>query len=445
MDYSDAISYLYALQKYGIKFGLDNTIRLLALFGDPHQEFRAIHVAGTNGKGSTSAMIASMLKSHGYRVGLFTSPHLVSFTERIRINMKEIGERDVIDLTKEIKAVIDRVNQALNGTLKPTFFEFVTVMAFLYFSRRGVDWAVIETGMGGRLDATNVITPSVSVITRIGLDHQEFLGNTIRAIAMEKAGIIKEGIPVVSASQDEEALEVIMNRAAEMDSEIHVYNRDFRAIMRDINIRGINFDYQGREFFRNLYVPLSGDHQLENASLAVKAIEIALGTNLRGPSVRRGLSNTRWPGRLELLRRPLEPYDFLIDGAHNPSAVEAIERALNSFYRASYDRIVFIIGIMADKDIEGILKPLLPLSYHTIFTAPDYDRAASPELLLEIASKQGFNAESCPSIRESLNRAMAMARGLSGRTLIMITGSFYTTGQAMEELGRKGVLPRLRE
>lgn len=466
MNYSEAISYLYALQKHGIKFGLDNTIKLLSLFGNPHQQFRSIHVAGTNGKGSTSAMIASILQSHGYRVGLFTSPHLVSFTERIRINMKEIGERDIIELTTEIKTMIDRVNHALS----PTFFEFVTTMAFIYFSRRDVDWAVIETGMGGRLDATNVIIPSVSVITTIGLDHQEFLGNTIRAIAIEKAGIIKEGIPVVSALQQEDALEVLINRAAEMGSEIYVYNKDFRSILRDgvarnkgfpggqgnktfsestrlagASVRGVNFDYHGRETFKNLYVSLSGIHQLENASLSIKTIEIVLGTNLRGSSVRRGLSNIRWPGRLELLRRPIEPYDFLIDGAHNPSAATALGNAIGNFFKAYYDRVIFIIGIMADKDIEGILIPLLPLSYHTIFTAPNYNRAASPESLLEAASKQGFKAESCSSIRESLNRAMTLARSLSGRTLIVVTGSFYTIGQALGEMGRKGILTRLRE
>lgn len=441
MNYHDAVSYLYALQKYGIKLGLDNTTKLLSLFGDPHQDFRTIHVAGTNGKGSTSAMIASMLQAHGYRVGLFTSPHLVSFTERIRINKKEISERDVIDLTMEIKSMIERVNSGLS----PTFFEFITVMAFIYFSRKDVDWAVVETGMGGRLDATNVITPSVSVITKIGLDHQEFLGNTIRAIAIEKAGIIKEGIPLITALQDDDALNVIVDRSAEIGSEIYIYGRDFRSTMKRDDMEGITFDYYGRETIRKLYIPLSGIHQLENVSLAVKALEVVLGSNLKKPSVRKGLANTRWPGRLELIKRPLEQYDLLIDGAHNPSAAIALRDAINNHYRATYERILFIIGIMADKDIEGIIRPLLPISFHTIFTTPDYKRAASPELLFKIASKVGFSGEPCPTIKESLNKARAMAKGLSGRTLIVITGSFYTIGEALEELGRKGLLTRLRE
>lgn len=441
MNYTEAISYLYSLQKYGIKFGLDNTIKLLSLFDNPHHRFKTIHVAGTNGKGSTSAMIASLLKAQGFRVGLFTSPHLVSFTERIRINKEEIKEKDVIDLTVEIKSMIDKVNQGFS----PTFFEFVTVMAFIYFSRKDVDWAVIEVGMGGRLDATNVIKPAVSVITKIGLDHQEFLGNTIRAIAIEKAGIIKEGVPIITASQDEDALEVIFNRAAEMGSEISVYNRDFRSIPKSITREGIIFDYYGRETFKKLYIPLLGNHQVENVSLAIRSLEVALGLDLKVSSVRQGLSDIKWSGRLELIRRPLEPYDILIDGAHNPSAAIALRDAINSYYKGSYERIIFIIGIMTDKDIEGIIKPLLPLSHHTIFTAPDYKRASGPESLLQRALMLGFEGESSPSIRESLNKAIEKAKALSGKTLIVITGSFYTIGEALQELGVKGILTRLRE
>lgn len=441
MNYTDTIQYLYALQKYGIKFGLDNTTKLLSLFGDPHNHFRTIHVAGTNGKGSTSAMIAAMLQAHGYRVGLFTSPHLVSFTERIRVNKKEIGERDVIDLTIEIKSMIDKVKHGLS----PTFFEFITVMAFLYFSRKNVDWAVIETGMGGRLDATNVIMPAVSVITRIGLDHQEFLGDTIRAIAIEKAGIIKEGIPLITASQDEDALDVIINRAAEMGSESHVYNRDFRSILRSIDMGGITFDYQGSKTFRRLSVPLSGIHQLENASVAIKAIEIVLGTDVKGPLIRKGLSGVRWPGRLELIKRPLEPFDFLVDGAHNPPAAEALRDAIKGYFAPHYERIILILGIMGDKDIEGIMKPLLPISHYSIFTAPDYKRAATPEVLGRIAIKNGFNGIITDSVRRAIDKAISVSKTMSGRSLIVITGSFYTIGEALEHLGKKGILTRLRE
>lgn len=441
MNYRDAISYLYGLQKYGIKLGLDNTTRILSLLGDPHKEFRTIHVAGTNGKGSTSAMIASMLQAHGLRTGLFTSPHLVSFTERIRVNKKEIGENEVVNLTIEIKNLIEKSSPGIS----PTFFEFVTVMAFLYFMRKEVNWAVIETGMGGRLDATNVITPDVTVITRIGLDHREYLGHTLRAIAMEKAGIIKEEVPVITASQEEDCLNVIVNRATEMGSECYVYQRDFSSTLKDIDIDGIRFDYHGSISAKNLFVPLSGGYQLENASLAIKAMEKALGLDLKLTGIRNGLSTIIWPGRLELIKRPLEPFDFLIDGAHNPPASEALRDALEGFYRKRYERIIFILGIMADKDMEDIMLSLLPFSYCNIFTAPDYKRAARPEILKDIAQRHGFSGECIGSVSESIKRAMDISKTLSGRTLIVITGSFYTIGEALEALGEKGILSRLRE
>ncbi|MFN3396340.1 MAG: bifunctional folylpolyglutamate synthase/dihydrofolate synthase [Thermodesulfovibrionales bacterium] len=441
MNYNDAISYLYGLQKFGIKLGVDNTTRLLSILGEPHNEFRTIHVAGTNGKGSTSAMIASMLQAHGYRVGLFTSPHLVSFTERIRINNREIKESEVINLTSEIKALIE----ILGTDISPTFFEFVTVMAFLYFSRKNVDWAVIETGMGGRLDSTNVITPAATVITKIGLDHREFLGSTLRAIAIEKAGIIKEGIPVITSSQEKDALEVIVSRAAEMDSDIHIYGRNFRSFLKKMDMEGIEFDYYGKESFKNLYTPLTGNHQLENASVSIRTVETVLGIDINVSSIKRGLSNVRWPGRLELIKRQTEPFDILLDGAHNPPASEALRDALSMCYKERYDRIILILGIMADKEIKGIMAPILPLSSYTIFTAPDYNRAASPEMLLYIALKDGYAGESCPTIKESITKAISLASTHPGRTLIVITGSFYTIGEALEHLGRKGILTRLRE
>ncbi|HBR21084.1 MAG TPA: bifunctional folylpolyglutamate synthase/dihydrofolate synthase, partial [Nitrospiraceae bacterium] len=196
MGYAAAINYLYGLQKHGIKLGLDNTAKLLFLSGNPQNYFSSVHIAGTNGKGSTSAIIASILQTAGVRTGLFTSPHLVSFTERIRVNNEEIREDEVIELTEEIRSTIE------GSELNPTFFEFVTVMGFLYFKRKNIDWAAVETGMGGRLDATNVLTPEVSVITNISYDHKDFLGNTISEIAEEKAGIIKKGVPVITSEQE---------------------------------------------------------------------------------------------------------------------------------------------------------------------------------------------------------------------------------------------------
>jgi len=471
-DYRDTVGYLYGLQKYGIKFGLDNTIRLLSLLGDPQRSFRSIHIAGTNGKGSTSAMIASILRAAGLRVGLFTSPHLVSFTERIRVDGVEIQESEVVALTEEIREAMGSVNEVtekskiLCGTggadsprpvLTPTFFEFVTAMAFLHFKRRGVGWGVVETGMGGRLDATNVITPAVSVITDISLDHKEFLGQTLKEVAAEKAGIIKEGVPVVSAKQEAEAGEVLWGTARERRSHLFIYERDFRGIPRSQGIGGITFDYIDDScVIRDLHIPLAGDHQLSNACLAIKASLIALGgldvlytmrsgvkrdPSLMGSpgnqgflrALREGLALTKWPGRLELIRDAGMP-DVLIDGAHNPAASRVLADSLKRYFLPSYEQIILILGIMSDKDIEGIMRPLLPIASRVIVTAPDYERAAPPSRLAECARFLGYDTEIAGSVKEALRMAVKTATGDSA--LVVITGSFYTIGEAKMHLGQ---------
>jgi dihydrofolate synthase/folylpolyglutamate synthase len=272
MSYSGTINYLYNLQKHGIKFGLENISRLMSLFGKPHELFLSVHVAGTNGKGSVSAIIASVLRTASLKVGLFTSPHIVSFTERIRINDEEITENDVLVLTEEIRGVVER-----RGDFSPTFFEVVTAMALLYFKRKKVDIAVIEVGMGGRLDATNIITPEVSVITNISYDHREFLGSTLKEIAHEKAGIIKDGVPVVVSYQEPEAMEVIEMKATEKGARLYVYGRDFSSALRREDLSGICFDYwSGDSQFAipDLVLPLIGEHQMQNASVAIKTIEL---------------------------------------------------------------------------------------------------------------------------------------------------------------------------
>jgi dihydrofolate synthase/folylpolyglutamate synthase len=268
MSYSDTVNYIYNLQKHGIKFGLRNITRLVSILGNPHKSFPSVHVAGTNGKGSTSAFIASLLKISGLKVGLFTSPHLVSFTERIRVNSEEITEHEVMSLTEEIRSkVVD---------FSPTFFEVVTALAFLYFQRKRIDIAVIEVGMGGRLDATNILMPEVSVITCIDYDHREYLGDTLSEIAYEKAGIIKDSIPVVVSSQAPDVLEVIEAKAKEKNSEVYLYGRDFSAVLKREDPSGICFDYFGGDSFdiHDLYLPLIGEHQMQNATVAIKAVEL---------------------------------------------------------------------------------------------------------------------------------------------------------------------------
>lgn len=475
MSYINAIDYLYNLQKYGIKLGIEKTQKIMSVIGNPHNDFRTIHVAGTNGKGSVSAIIASILMANGFKVGLFTSPHLVSFTERIRINNKEISESDVVNLTKEIKTRLEYLKSQIPD---PTFFEFVTAMAFLYFSRNAVDWAVIEAGMGGRLDATNIIIPEVSVITKISYDHKEFLGDTLTAIAKEKAGIIKNRVPVVSAQQDKEAEEVIIKTAIEKSSPLFIYGKDFSGKLRSSGLEGITFDYIDNSYtIANLHTPLAGDHQLFNACIAIKAAMIAirkkrpesqvfneinektdylfepLNSQILETLLKDGISKTKWHGRLEIVN-----YDpiIMIDGAHNPDAASVLAEFIRS-HLINY-RIILIMGVMSDKDIKGIMSPLLPVASEIIFTAPNYSRAASPQRLSEIALQMGFPSKTANSVKEAIEMAMKdynapciMSNEFKSplithhSSLILITGSFYTIGEAMEILGKTSVLGTLRE
>jgi len=444
-DYQKSIDYLYALQKYGVKLGLEKISLILASLGSPHKDFRTFHIAGTNGKGSVSAMIASILRAHGFSIGLFTSPHLVSFTERMTINGTQITESEVVELTQEVKSVIDSLNVET-----PTFFEFVTAMAFLYFSRKGIDWGVIEVGMGGRLDCTNVITPATSVITRISYDHKEFLGDTLTAIAGEKAGIIKSGIPIVSSVQEKEAEEVILKTSMEQTSPLYLYGRDFNGDMIISDINGVKFNYLDPKTYNlsNLFTPLAGDYQLINACVAVKAVLVGLNHNkIDIEKVKTGLASTVWRGRLEIVsKNPL----IIVDGAHNPDAASKLSQFLKKEF--SQYRIILVTGIMSDKDILGILKPLMPICHEIIFTSPNYGRAASPQALHNLALKEGFHSRTAPSVKEALKMALDIGKSWgngaqikNGKPLILITGSFYTIGEAMEALGEKAVLGDLRE
>jgi dihydrofolate synthase / folylpolyglutamate synthase len=468
MSYNDIVRYLYDLQLHGIKFGLNNITRLASELGNPQESFLSVHVAGTNGKGSTSAMIASILQHAGLKTGLFTSPHLLSFTERIRVNGEEIEEDEVISITQEIMEAASNL-----GDFSPTFFEAVTAMGFLHFARKNVDIAVIETGMGGRLDATNIVRPIVSVITNIGFDHREFLGNTLREIAEEKAGIIKQGVPVVSSFHEPEAAGAIERRAAEKGSELFLFGRDFSGTLKRADISGICFDYEdsmSSPIF-DIVLPLAGEHQMQNASVAIKAFEllhtggiIPTGFNADSANhesviypacIKEGLKNTRWPGRLECINE--EPAVF-IDGAHNPAAAEALANALKKSYIEKYKKIIIILGVMDDKDIKGLMKPLLPLASELICTSAACGRAATPEKIAEIAVASGYpDAGIAPTVREAVDMAMTSASGYALNAsaptcrdgelpvLILVTGSFYVIGEAKELFGHKGVLPGIRE
>ncbi|MBF0608766.1 MAG: folylpolyglutamate synthase/dihydrofolate synthase family protein [Candidatus Magnetobacterium sp. LHC-1] len=437
MSYDKAIGYLYGLQKYGIKLGLANISTVAEVLGQPQQAFYSVHVAGTNGKGSTSAMIAAILGAEGFKTGLFTSPHLVRFTERIRVDGVEISEAEVVSLTQEIREALSEHHQ-----IRITFFEFVTAMAFVYFKRQGVRWVVFETGMGGRYDATNIITPQLTVITSISEDHKEFLGNSIAEIAAEKAGIIKPGVNVITTCRDEVALGVITAVAENHSSTLDVYGRDFDVSDVRVGVDGTTLDYHGHGTCRGVEVPLVGAHQAENAACAIRAWEVLSRKGHLvgdGGTLRRALNGVVWPGRCEMTSFAGVP--VLLDGAHNPDAMRHLAATLKDVFltpqgKAPFLRIILIIGTMADKDKGNIIAPILPVAHTVIFTSANYPRAERAGHLLAIAQAMLPQMKGAFHTTDSLQDALALARTLhQAGDLVVVTGSFYTVGDAREVIG----------
>ena len=415
--YDKALSYLYDLQKYGIKFGLSSTSNLLARLGNPHKNLKAVHIAGTNGKGSTAAMLSAVLTRIGIQVGLYTSPHLVRFNERFRINDQDVDDRGIMDVFLRVKDVVDEREP-------PTFFEMTTAMALCLFAVRGVDWAILEVGMGGRLDATNVIQPQITIINNVGFDHQEFLGFTLGRIAREKAGIIKQGVPLITAVKQPVALAVIKERCSALAAPCYRVGQQIKVRSRGKH----RFSYRGLKWrLDNLQLPLAGRHQLLNAATALGALEVLEQLGRLHPSkdqVREGLSKTRWPGRLEWFS---DHPPVLLDGAHNNAGIVSLRKALQEEY--TYKRLIIVLGIMADKDLWGMLHRLAPLADHIILTRPRYERAAEPESLREMAGEFANRTELVRSVRQALKRAMTMA---TSEDLVVVTGSLYFIGEVKE-------------
>ncbi len=413
--YPSALAFLFGLQRHGVKLGLDAVRTLLARLGNPHGRYACLHIGGTNGKGSTAAIAAAVLEASGYRVGLYTSPHLVDFRERIRINGEPIAEDAVADLT-------ERLRRAGDPAALPTFFEFTTALAFEAFAEAGVEVAVVEVGMGGRLDATNVVRPLATVITNVALDHQEHLGSTVAAIAFEKAGIVKPGTPLVTGRLCAEAAEVIGRVIAERGAPWLRFEEAFR--VEGDPERG--FRYEGREWtFRDLTCPLAGRHQLENAGCALAMLEAASRGGLRVPAeaVVQGLRATRWEGRLEQAgERPL----LLLDGAHNPAAAEVVAAYLARYRREHPGaRVVLVFGMMRDKDRRGFLRVVLPLADEVVLTQPQLARAATVAELDETLRELGRSSHAAPLPADALALASRLA---SLDDLICVTGSLMLVG-----------------
>ncbi len=392
---------------------------LLVALGQPEEQQRFIHIAGTNGKGSTAAMVAAALRSAGLRAGLYTSPHLVSPTERIQVNEKLISEDDFTSAFDEVHRKSEQLIATLQIDAHPSYFETVTAMAFLYL-RDKADLSVIEVGLGGRLDATNVVNPKLAIITPISFDHEAFLGNTLESIAAEKAGIIKPGVPVVVSRQDARAMAVIAARAAELGSTLINAER-VTPEQVECSAAGSTFVLDGVPF----ECSLPGRHQIENATTAIVACR-ELG--IIDSAIQQGLRNARWPGRLE---RVQENPVIVLDGAHNPSGAAALASYIKEFCS---DRPVWLIyGAMRDKAIEEVTSLLFPLADCLIVTAPDFPRALRPEAILEVT--QHGNATAAATLEEALR----LAGDAPADASVFITGSLYLVGEARRilDLGTK--------
>ncbi len=420
--YHQCLRSMFGLRRFGIKLGLETISGVLSALGDPQADYRTVHVAGTNGKGSIASALATILHRAGYRAGLYTSPHLVRFNERICIDGDPITDAEVV-------AAHDAVRSVRGGDREMTFFEYATAMAFFAFSRRAVDWAVIETGMGGRLDATNVVRPDLTVISNISLEHQAYLGRTLAEIAGEKAGIIKPEIPVVTGVRGRRVVPVIESRARSRGAPVYRLGSDFR-VRRHIDGA---FSYYGLDTdYRRLSTALPGYHQVDNAALALAGTEVLRrrGAAISEAAVRQGLAENRWPGRLEVISK--DPF-ILLDGAHNLMAARNLATYLA---RDLADRpITLVAGILDDKPYAAMLGVLLPLCRRVILTRATIERALPPERLAEVAADQIADITIRPTVGDALGYAIET---VGSDDVICVAGSLYVVGEAREILERNG-------
>jgi dihydrofolate synthase / folylpolyglutamate synthase len=406
--YDEAIEFLYRLRLFGAKLGLENTRKLAGLAGNPQDRLRFIHVAGTNGKGSTCAMLESIYRAAGLKTGLFTSPHLVSFRERIQVNRKLIPEQEVVKLVEGMQSRLNHLPQESHAT----FFEVVTVMALEWFVGQQCDIVIWETGLGGRLDATNIVTPLASVITNIDLDHQQWLGDSLDKIAAEKAGIIKSRIPVVTAAEPGKGLEIIEGTASLLQSRVEVVTRKEAD---NLSLLGI-------------HLPLSGDYQKLNAATALTTVNVVSShIPVSMDLIRAGLGQVQWPGRMQTVKTN-RGQTVLLDGAHNPGGA----RLLAEHLRASFPQgnLDLVLGILGDKDTAAIARALAPLASRIFLPPVKSERALAPADLLILC--RGSNPQAEVHVTSSLQDALALSEPSA---ILVITGSLYLIGEAMELLG----------
>jgi len=421
MNYQQALEYIHGTMRFGSQLGLDRIRDLLERLGNPHHEFKSVHVAGTNGKGSVCSMITSVLSEQGYKVGMFISPYLEDFTERIQISGKQIPEEDLARITELVKGKVDEMVKEGKG--HPTEFELITAIGFVYFAEQKVDAAVVEVGLGGRFDATNVVNPVLSVITSISFDHMDVLGDTLAKIAFEKAGIIKAGKPVVSYPQHPEAARVLEEVAGKQEAPLTVVvPEQIEPVSSEFDRQVFNYSY-GEERLDGLTIHLSGKHQLLNAATALTSVMVLreIGFPISRDAIYRGMEKARWPGRLERLQK--DP-DIIIDGAHNEAGAQALAAAMKEYFPDR--RMILVLGVLKDKEVEKILKALCSLASKVIATKPDNPRALEADQLAEKVKKYCRDVEPVPGIEDAVHLAVGSA---GPGDLILVSGSLYLIGK----------------
>ena len=416
MNYTESLAYLDSLGKFGIKLGMERIEGLLRELGNPEQKIKTVHVTGTNGKGSVTSMITSILLAANLKVGKFTSPHLVKYNERINLNGKDISDEDFAMAITAVKVAADSVVK--KGVCEqPTQFEILTAAAFLYFYLQKVDYAVIEVGMGGLWDSTNVITPVVSVITNVALDHTDRCGKTLERIAMQKAGIIKEKVPLVTAAEGNEALGPIVSLAMFKEAPVYLYGKEVKSSME-----GQAFTLHAGDFYHSDYeIKLPGEHQIKNTSVAIVAAKLVSKQDdrINELALHVGVANTVWPGRLERIHK--NP-DIILDGAHNPDGAKALRNALDKYYPGK--QVQFVFGMMGDKDMSGVIKTLINQD-DVVYTVRADEGARAAEAA-DLAKLVGSNAVAEANLATAYDAAI---RGAGTDGVVCVCGSLYLVGE----------------
>jgi len=423
MDFEETLDWLYGFQKFGIKLGLERIKHIAKELGNPQKKYNVIHVGGTNGKGSVCKFLESILTCSGYNVGSYTSPHLQHISERITVCNNRITDEELISLVKKIKPIVDDMLEKENV---PTFFEVFTAISYQYFSDKNVDFAVVEVGLGGRYDATNIVNPILSIITNVSPDHQNILGKKIEDISFEKAGIIRDNVPVITASTNS-ALDVIEEIAKEKNAPISIIDAK--------NWKRLNNCIDSQEFLIKVFMKdysvrtsMMGEHQGENIALALFAIEKLKmnGTYITDTSILKGIGKTVNPGRMEIVSyKPL----VLMDGAHNRTGTQKLVNALKNDFE--YDRLIIVLGILSDKDVKSMMSMIAPIADYIVATRPANSRAFNPSKLKEIIEKLGYKNEVI--VKDHIPDAIEYSKSIAKENdLICITGSLFTVGETRD-------------